>query len=89
MVNQAQISRGNSGHYYLSIVVEKSRLESLFLDFVFWGPNLAQKGRGSTLSHKGLGPQNPTKKLAQGMELLDHVLSQNHASKNVRPEPPL
>ena len=44
-----------------------------------------KKGRGSTLSHKGLGPQDPTKKLAQGMELLDHVLSQNHASKNFRP----
>ena len=89
MANQAQISYGNSRDYYLSIGVEKSGLGPLFLNFGFLGPNLAQKKRGSTLSHKGLGPQDTTNKLAQSTELLDYVLSQKHASKKFRPALPL
>ena len=58
-----------------------------FLDF--WALIWPQKGCGPTLWVKGPGTQDPTKKLAYGMELLGYILSQNHVSKNFRPEPPL
>ena len=38
---------------------------------------------------KGLGPQNPTKKLALVGVLLGHLLSQNRVSKLLDPRPPL
>ena len=38
----------------------------------FWALIWPQKGHSLTLSRKGPGLQNPTKKLAHGMELLDY-----------------
>ena len=54
----------------------------------FWALFWPQKGRGPTLCDKGPGTQNPNKKLVNDMELLGYILSQNHVSKNFRPEPP-
>ena len=38
LANQAQISYGNSGDYYLSINVEKSGLGPYFFNFLVSGP---------------------------------------------------
>ena len=85
--NQAQISYGNSGDYYLSISDEISGTGPYFKFLNFWALIWPQKGCGPTLCLKGPGTQDPTKKLAYGMELLGYTLSQNHVSKNFRPEP--
>ena len=46
-------------------------------------------GVAATLAPKGLGPKNPTKKLAHVGVLLGHMLSQNHAPEISDPGPPL
>ena len=46
-------------------------------------------GVAATLAPKGLGPKNPTKKLAHVGVLLGHMLSQNHDPEISDPEPPL
>ena len=45
-------------------------------------------GVAATLAPKGLGPKNPTKKLAHVGVLLGHMLSQNHAPEISDPGPP-
>ena len=52
------------------------------------GPN---NERGPTHAPMGLGPQNPTKKLAQLVDLLGQLLSYDRVSEIFRPElpPPL
>ena len=78
--NCAEIFYGNSGDYYLSIGVKKSRFWALFTIFDFLGPTI-----------RSLGPQNPTKKLTHSVELLGYLLSRNHVSKfsDLGPPPPL
>ena len=44
-------------------------------------------GVAATLAPKGLGPQDPTKKLAHRMELLGQPLSQKNGLENLGPEP--
>ena len=46
-------------------------------------------GVSTTPAPKGLGPQNPTKKLAHVGVLLGHLLSQNRVPKLSDPGPPL
>ena len=46
-------------------------------------------GVAATLAPKGLGPQDPTKKLADRVELLGQPLSQEKVFENLGPEPPL
>ena len=46
-------------------------------------------GVAATLAPKGLGPQDPTKKLAHRVELLGQPLSQKKVFENLGPEPPL
>ena len=46
-------------------------------------------GVAATPAPKGLGPQNPTKKLAHVGVLLGHLLSRNHVPKVSDPGPPL
>ena len=45
-------------------------------------------GVAATPAPKGLGPQNPTKKLAHVGVLLGHLLSQNRVPKLSDPGPP-
>ena len=45
-------------------------------------------GVAAPLAPKGLGSQNPTKKLAYWVELLGQPLSQNNVVKNLEHEPP-
>ena len=40
----------------------------------------------ATLAPKGLGPQEPTKKLSHRVELLEHPLSQRKVFENLGPE---
>ena len=54
-------------------------------DFDFLGPYWQKKGVAATPAHKGLGPQNKTKKLAHVGVLLGHLLSQNHVPKDYHP----
>ena len=49
----------------------------------------AKNGRGPTLAHKGLGSQNPTKKLIHWVDLLGQPLTRIHVSEIWRLEPPL
>ena len=49
--------------------------------FDFWALNGGKKGVTATPASKGLGPQNPTKKLAHVEVLLGHLLSQNYVPK--------
>ena len=58
-------------------------------DFDFLGPLWREMGVAATLAPKGLGPKNPTKKLAHVGVLLGHMLSQNHAPEITDPGPPL
>ena len=51
----------------------------------FWRKN----GRGHHVSTKGPGPQDPTKKLAQRVDLLGQPLSRKPVFKNFGPELPL
>ena len=46
-------------------------------------------GVAATLAPKGLGPQDPTKKLGHQVNLLDQPLTRNLVFKNSGPEPPL
>ena len=46
-------------------------------------------GVAATLAPKGMGPQDPTKKLAHVGVLLGHLLSQNRVSELSDPGPPL
>ena len=46
-------------------------------------------GVAATLAPKGLGPQDPTKKLAHWVELLGQPLSQKNVFENLGLEPPL
>ena len=45
-------------------------------------------GGAATPAPKGLGPKNPTKKLAHFGVLLGHMVSQNHAPELSDPGPP-
>ena len=45
-------------------------------------------GVAATLAPKGLGPQDPIKKLAHRVELLGKLLSQKNVFENLGPEPP-
>ena len=45
-------------------------------------------GVAATLEPKGLGPQNPTKKLTHVGVFLGHMLSQNRVPKLCDPGPP-
>ena len=62
---------------------------ALSFHFDFWGPFGRQMGVVATPAPKGLGHQNPTKKLAHDGVLLGHLLSQNRVPKLSDPEPPL
>ena len=42
----------------------------------------------ATLAPKGLGPQDPTKKVAHRVELLGQPLSQKNVFENLGSEPP-
>ena len=64
MANLAETFCGNSGNYYLSIAGVISML--------WW-----EMGVAATPAPKGLGPRNPTKKLANIGVLLGHLISQN------------
>ena len=79
---------GHSGNYYLWIVSVKSMLWHLISDFNFWGPFWQENRHGCHAAPKGLGPQNPTKKLAHAGVLLSHLLSYNPAPKLSDPGPP-
>ena len=46
-------------------------------------------GVATTCAPNGLGPSNPTKKLAHWVDLLDQPLSRNHDFEIFRGEPPL
>ena len=46
----------------------------------FWALLRPKKGRGPTDTHMGLGPQTPTKKFTDSVDLLCHLLSQNCVS---------
>ena len=46
-------------------------------------------GVAATVDPKGLGPQDFTKKFAQGVDLLGHSLSWKHVFKIFEPDPPL
>ena len=62
-----------------------------YLQFsMFWNPLGPKKGRGPTITHMGLGPQNPTTKLTRLVDLLGDLLSRNCVSKfsDLRPPPP-
>ena len=46
-------------------------------------------GVGATVAPRGLGPRDPTKKLAQWVDLLGQPLSRKHVFEIFGPEPPL
>ena len=46
-------------------------------------------GVATTVAPKGLGPQDPTKKLAEWVDLLGQPLSLKHVFKIFGPKPPL
>ena len=48
-----------------------------------------KKGRGPTATPRGLGSQNPNKKLTHLVDLLGHPLSRNHLSNFSDLAPPL
>ena len=63
---------------------EKSWFWCLFQKTYFWHENGC--GRPTLLAPKGLGLQNPTKKLAHWSDPLGQPLSRNHGFKIFRPE---
>ncbi len=71
MTNRAEFFYGDSGDYYLSIGVEKSKFWALFAIFDILGPDGA--GRGPTDTPRSLRPQNPTKKLTHWVDLLGQL----------------
>ena len=68
---------------------EKLMLCCLVSDFDFWALIGGKKGVAATPAHKGLVPQNPTKKLAHVGVLLSHLLSHYHVPKVSDLGPPL
>ena len=86
LTNRAYIFYGKSGDHYLSIEHEheKSWFWCLFQKTYFWHENGC--GRPTLLAPKGLGLQNPTKKLAHWSDPLGQPLSRNHGFKIFRPE---
>ena len=54
-------------------------------------PNIfgGKMGVATTRAPNGLGPPNPTKKMARWMDLLGQPLSRNHVFEILRGEPPL
>ena len=59
----------------------------LVSDFDFLGLFGGKMGVAATLAPKGLGPKNPTKKLAHVGVLMGHILSQNHVPEISNPGP--
>ena len=62
---------GDSGDYYLLISDEKSKyyLRSLFLIFDFLATFGGKTGVATTHAPNGLGPSDPTKKLAHFVDI--------------------
>ena len=79
--NWSEIFHGRSVTHYLSIVHPSYRA---YIPVLVFGLVLARKYAMS----KGLGPQNPTKTLAQWVDLLGQQLSRKQICKIFRPEPP-
>ena len=73
LTNRTEIFCGKSGNYYLLIISLKSMLWHLISDFIFSGHFCGEMGVAATPAPKGLGPQNPTIKLAHGLVLLGHL----------------
>ena len=65
LTNRAEIFFGNSEDYYLSISDEKSWIGAFLKNSIFGGI----MGVAATLAPKGLGRQDPTKKLNPPLKL--------------------
>ena len=79
---------GNLGDYYLSIGDDTSKLWCLFLIFGLLASFSGKMGLATTHAPNGLGPPDPTKKLAHRVEFLGQLLSRNHFFEIFRPEVP-
>ena len=87
LANRAEIFSGNSGNYYLSVASVKSMFWHLFPISIFGALSGVKLSVAATLVPKGLGTQNPTKKLVHVRVLLGHLLSQNRVPKLADPGP--
>ena len=84
LANRAIIFCGNSKNYYLSIASVKSLLWQSIYDFNLWALLGGKMGLPATPAPKGLGPQNPTKKLAYVGFLLSHFFISKWCSQTFR-----
>ena len=66
------------------LVMGNHDLEAFLKNSIFGG----KMDVAATLAPKGLGPQDPTQKLAHRVELLGKPLSQKNVFENLGPEPP-
>ena len=76
---------GNLRDSYLSIGGEKSCFWCFFERNPIFG---GEMDVATTMAPKGLGPQDPTKKLAKWVELSGHSLSRKHVFRIFGPNPP-
>ena len=61
--------------------------EANFSFFMFWATFGVKMGVATMRAHNGLGPPNPTKKLAHSVDPLGQLVSRNHAFRG-DPSPP-
>ena len=74
-------------HKFLAITpIFKYRCRSFI--FISWAIFGEEMGVATTRDPHGLGPTNPTKKLAHRVDLLGQPLSRNHVFEIFRGEPP-
>ena len=82
MSNRTEKFFGYSGDYYLSI----GDFDAFFGKYPIFGEKM---GVAAGVAPKGLGPQDPTKKLAYWVNLLGQQLTRKLIFQNFGPEPPL
>ena len=63
------------------LLVRNLSYDAYFSVLIFLATFGGKMGVATTRAHNGLGPPNPTKKLARWVDLLDQPLSRNHVFK--------
>ena len=70
------------------LVMRNLSYATYFSVLIFWATFGGKMGVDTTCAPNGLGPSNPTKKLAHWMDLLGQPLFRNHVFEIFRGEPP-
>ena len=73
---------------YIPCALNFANSQVTYAQLNFWGLFGGKMSVAATPAPKGLGPRNPTKKLAHVGVLLSNLLSQNRVPELSDPEPP-